>query len=85
MNMIELRGEINEIDSKIVTLIARRNEISQEIGKYKKEHNMDVFDPKREEALLNRLHDEAIKLKVDAALIEAIYAKILAQSRKLQE
>ena len=51
-----LRGNINEIDNKIVELWAQRMECSLKIAEYKKENNLPVFDEKREKELLSKIH-----------------------------
>lgn len=61
----ELRKEIDEIDEKILQLYERRMETARQVGEWKKEKGMKVYDPIREKALLEekmtRLSDPGLK------------------------
>lgn len=61
----EARIKINEIDKKMVILFEERMKAVLEVLKYKKEHNLPIFDEAREIELikknLNLLQDEALK------------------------
>ena len=61
----EARVKINEIDKKMVKLFEERMKAVLEVLKYKKEHNLPVFDEKRELELIERnlslLQDESLK------------------------
>ena len=54
MDLEKLRQEIDEIDSQMCDLFARRMQVVSGIGKYKKENNMPVLDPAREREVINR-------------------------------
>lgn len=47
-----LRIKINKIDTKLVELFKERLEVSREIGKFKKENNLPIFDEKREREIV---------------------------------
>lgn len=50
----ESRKEINEIDSCLADLFEKRMMVCKDIALYKKEHNLPIFDEKREkEVILN--------------------------------
>ena len=59
MTIEELRARIDRIDSDLIRLYAERLETAAEIGKYKQEHNLPVFDPAREREVLNKVGAEA--------------------------
>ena len=46
-NISVLRKQIDEIDEQLLTILAKRNRISMEIGTYKKENNMPVLQTGR--------------------------------------
>lgn len=50
----ELRREIDEVDRELVRLFEKRMEISQEIGRYKRENGLAVTDAARERDLLEK-------------------------------
>lgn len=43
----QLRTEIDKLDGELLNLLARRMEVVDEIGEYKKEHNMTILQLKR--------------------------------------
>jgi len=50
----EYRQEIEKVDEQLIKLISQRMELSKKIGEYKKENNLPIFDPSREEELKNK-------------------------------
>ena len=55
MNLIEkARIKINEIDRKMIELFEERMNVVSDVLKYKKEHNLPVFDEVRELELIKR-------------------------------
>lgn len=60
MDLKELRNKINEIDNEILSLYLKRMNISKQIGQYKKEHNLPIYDSKREEELINNLLNKTV-------------------------
>lgn len=58
LNLGEIRNEIDSIDSQITQLFKARMEKSLEVAKYKKEHNLAVFNDKREKEVLLKVSDE---------------------------
>lgn len=49
MDLEDYRREIDRVNREIVDAISRRMNIVEEVGEYKKEHDMDVKDEEREE------------------------------------
>ena len=54
-NLDKHRKEIDKIDDNIIELLEQRFNLVVEIGQYKKEHNLPIYDSKREEELINNL------------------------------
>jgi chorismate mutase len=51
----ELRRRVNEVDDQLVRILNERARIVQELGKYKQESGVALFDPRREEEILRRV------------------------------
>ena len=51
----ELRRRVNEVDDQLVRILNKRARIVQELGKYKQESGVALFDPRREEEILRRV------------------------------
>ncbi|RJX27075.1 MAG: chorismate mutase [Acholeplasma sp.] len=54
MNLESLRQTIDQIDDDMMVLFKRRMAVSQQIGEVKKELNLPVFDPSREQIILEK-------------------------------
>ncbi|MDR2474839.1 MAG: bifunctional 3-deoxy-7-phosphoheptulonate synthase/chorismate mutase type II [Bacteroidales bacterium] len=83
----ELRRQIDEIDNQLLELLAKRMRISREIGQYKKEHNMTIYQAKRyDEILSNRMsYAEELDMSGDfmKSVLEAIHEESIRQQIKV--
>ena len=83
MDLITLRGQIDEIDAQIVELYEKRMDISRQVAEHKIETGKKVFDKVREEEKLRRVkaltHNEFNSLG-----IQELFEQIMSMSRKLQ-
>jgi len=84
MKIVDLRENINFIDSEIINLLIKRNNLSREIGEIKKVNNLPIRDEKREEEMLRWVNEisEAKGLNVD--FIKKIFLLILEESNRIQ-
>src|SRR5574344_920006 len=83
-NINVLRGQIDQIDSKIVTLLAKRMSISKEIGVYKKEHNMPVLQTKRYGDIMKDREKLAVALDLNKDFVAGIMESIHRESVDVQ-
>ncbi|MFM2266380.1 MAG: Chorismate mutase, partial [Bacteroidota bacterium] len=51
MNIPELRDKIDQIDDSILSLLVKRMEFVEEIGKLKRESNAVIYHPDREKEI----------------------------------
>jgi len=52
----ERRKRIDQIDQKLLSLLNQRLSIALEIGAMKRERGEKIYDPQREEQILQKLH-----------------------------
>jgi chorismate mutase len=50
----ELRTEIDELDDQIIDIFERRMQIADQIGHYKKAHNVAILQSKRWDTIINK-------------------------------
>ena len=83
MDLLELRGRIDEIDQLIVALYEKRMEVSKQVAEYKIETGKRVFDKAREEEKIQKVksltHND-----FNSHGIEELFEQIMCMSRKLQ-
>ena len=83
MDIQELRKQINAIDAELVRCFDARMKVALEIGKYKKENGLPVFDPARERAVLDKQTaavDEGM-----AMYVKLLYTTLFDLSRSYQQ
>ena len=81
----DLRADLDEIDTKILDLLAKRFEKIKLIGELKKEKNMPILQKSREEVVINRARKAALKNGIDPAYFEKIYEVIISGARNLEQ
>ena len=84
MNLEDLRRKIDEIDARIVELIAERQKVSEEIGQGKQEANQRIEDRERELAVLRNVRAMARDRNISPGDMENIYRQIIDASKKIQ-
>ncbi len=84
MKIDDYRAQIDEVDSKLVELLEKRMEISEQIGVEKIEIRGEILDPKREWEKLAGVRDSVHHVAYQE-YIERIFIEIMAQSRYLQK
>ncbi|MDE7130691.1 MAG: prephenate dehydratase [Lachnospiraceae bacterium] len=83
MDLAELRGQLDQIDEKIVQLYEERMEICSQVADYKIETGKKVLDKAREEEKLNKVRSLAHS-EFNAHGVQELFEQIMAMSRKLQ-
>jgi len=77
-------GEIERLDDKLISILTRRQAVSAEIGKLRREFGIDTLDQATEQAMLNRLaskgHDD-----LSAETIRTIFSEIISAARSVQK
>lgn len=83
-NIDELRNAIDKIDDEILKFLNKRAEIVIKIGNIKREKNINVYVPEREQQIIERLIANNKKSFPDEAL-KSVYREILSASLSLEE
>ena len=83
MDLLELRNQIDVIDSQIVELFEKRMDICKGVAQYKIENGKKVFDRQREQEKLAKVkaltHND-----FNSHGVEELFEQIMSMSRKLQ-
>lgn len=80
----QLRDRIDILDSELVSKIAERLEIVSEIGKYKRENNVSIFQAQRWAEILKTRGEWAEKEGVHLEFVEKMYRLIHDESLRIQ-
>lgn len=80
----QLRLSIDAVDQQILKLLHERVRLVVQVGEYKRERDMPVYDPERERALLERLC-RAAEPPLDADTIRRIFERLVDESRRIEQ
>jgi chorismate mutase len=81
----QLRHQIDDLDEKIIHLLADRQREVEQIGELKKVHQLPVYDPKRELDQRTKRRKLAKELKLDPLRLDVIFEQIINLSRVTQK
>lgn len=79
-----LRRQIDEIDTDLLSLLARRMRVSEEIGQYKKEHNMPVLQEQRYDEILQKRIAQAVEMDMHPEFMKTVLVAIHEESVRHQ-
>lgn len=82
-SLSDLREQIDSLNDQILALVQQRAEIVLEIARVKREQGLEGHDPRREEAMLQRL-TEAATGPFGPAEVRAIFRAIFRASLAIQ-
>ena len=83
MDISDWRRKIDEIDEQIVRLISSRAEAARAIGELKREANLPVYEPGREQAVFDHVRAVNPGPLPDGEMLH-IYERIIDVMRSLQ-
>jgi chorismate mutase len=78
------RSTIDDIDSKLLDLLAKRQEAVKQVGEFKLKQNIPVLDQAREDYLYKYHQKLSAKYNLSFDFIQDLFAMIMEHSRKTQ-
>lgn len=79
-----LRNAIDEIDQRLLALLAERVRVVLAVGDYKREHGLPIYDPERERSMLDRLAQSAPR-PLDADTVRRVFERLIDESRRIEQ
>ncbi len=73
----DLRKQLDEIDEQLIGLLARRFAVTENVGNYKKQHNLPAIDLSREAAQFERIRKLAQNHGLDDAFARQMLRLII--------
>lgn len=83
-NLQGLRKQIQQVDGKILKLLAERFEFAKQVGQIKHKLQIKTSDPKREKDLLNFYRKQCVYLNLDYKIAKKVFMAILRHSKRIQ-
>ena len=85
MNLDELRTKLSSVDSRLIELVAERQQLAGEIGRNKQSTHRATRDYEREKDVLEMARQQAESLSIDANIAEEIMRTLIRSSLTSQE
>jgi chorismate mutase len=82
--LIELRSRVDAADDLILQGLITRQRLIEQIGAYKKEHDVMILQLKRWEEILRRQLSHASDGRLDATFVKRLYELIHEESIRIQ-
>ncbi|MBI2334384.1 chorismate mutase [Candidatus Daviesbacteria bacterium] len=79
------RRQIDAVDEKIITLLAKRMNLARKIGKIKKKQRLPFIDKKRQEKVVKTALARAESLGLSKTFIKNLYTLIHKHSINIQK
>lgn len=84
LDLNELRAQIDELDSQLVEILAKRNQLTTQVGKYKSKTGLPIYVPSREAELIKKRRQQAAEKGLSSNLIEDLLRRIMRESYHTQ-
>jgi chorismate mutase/prephenate dehydrogenase len=83
--LLPLRLQIDQLDSQLVELLAKRATVTAEVGRVKQQYALPLYVPEREQALIKARRQQAEQAGVSADLVEDVLRRVMRESYQTQE
>ncbi len=82
--IVQLRHQIDELDNQLMELLSKRMRVCREIGQYKKEHNMTVFQANRYNEILEKRGAQGALCGMDPEFVASVFESVHEESVRQQ-
>jgi len=82
--LLQLRRVIDSLDEELLRLLARRMQIIEEIGSFKKENNVTIFQPERWQEILRTRSRLADELQLNKSFIRRLLMDVHKEGLSIQ-
>ncbi|MPY87233.1 MAG: chorismate mutase [Luteitalea sp.] len=83
MSIDELRRDIDDIDEQIVQLLNKRARCALQVGRFKKEAGLDIYQPDRERDVLEHVRRRNGG-PLDDGAVTRLFERIIDENRRLE-
>ena len=80
----ELRRDIDRVDEVLVRLLNERARVACEIGRMKKAHGIEVYQPEREKQVLEHVRNVAVEGPLGPDAIARLFERIIDEARSAE-
>ncbi len=84
MSLEHVRAEISKVDSDIIRLIAKRQELAKKVAQIKIRDGIAIHDRKRTADILESVFNQAVESRIDPVYVQRIFEILIAMSEERQ-
>lgn len=84
MSLGTIREEISRVDTRIIRLIAKRQQLAGRIARIKIAEGMPIHDQDRTEKVLESVFGQAVECRIDPVAVQKIFEQLIAMSEERQ-
>jgi chorismate mutase len=84
MSLDKVRAEISAVDTRIIRLIAQRQELAGEVARIKIAEGMPIHDQPRTAKVLESVFEQAVEARIDPVAVQKIFEMLIAMSEDRQ-
>lgn len=77
------RSRIDELDLELVKLLNERSHCAIEIGRIKEQHNIEIYDPKREKEVIRNVQ-KATQGPLSREAVRRLFERIIDETRRTE-
>ena len=83
LSIDELRVEIDQLDEELLRIFNRRAELALQIGHYKKELDLPIYNPDREQFIFDKMQQQNPG-PLDNQAVKRLFERVIDESRTLE-
>ncbi len=83
MDINSLREQIDQLDERLLEIFSQRAALALEIGAIKKQQDLPIYDPARENLIFERVKNSNPGPLDDGAIIR-LFERVIDESRRLE-
>lgn len=76
----DLRLKIDKYDADLLKTLGNRMKIAEQIGQYKKEHNITILQPTRWDSIINKMVEKGAEYNLSADFLSKVFKAIHQES-----
>lgn len=85
MELKEIREHLDRLDIALVTILAERQSLIPKVAEYKKENNLERYQPNREKEIFEKKRELAKSMNLDPDLVEDLFKRIIENSHAIEK
>ena len=85
MELKEIREHLDRLDTAIVQVLAERMSFIPKVANFKKDNNVERYQPEREKHILKAKRKLAEQTNVNPDLVEDLFKRIIQDAHRIEE